>query len=390
MACYISTKQNRFYAALESSYGTVAAVTAADRFTGVSLKIQHEQERPKRRDKTGSRSYRGIAGALRARTKYEMSTYLYGREVGNMPPRFGALLEAGLGGTPRVQASGLAVGAIDGTRVSFGQAHGLQPGDAVTLAGEIRFVMTIPDAQSVLVNAPWTQGQTAGEMTGGAVTYGLAASVPGVSLYDCWSPGAAVQRVLRGTVVDETQFRVSGDFHELAFSGEAADVLDSASFETGAGGLTQFPQEPALEDLFEEPVPGHLGQAWIGGAPSRVYTLSQARITVKNHIELRGNDFGTLLPRCVVPGEREVLVDLELYSQDGGVFDELYQAARSRSPVPVMLQLGEQESQLCGVYVPNLIPVVPEFVDEESRQRWRLQGSIAVGTMEDEIYVAFG
>ncbi|HEY3439863.1 MAG TPA: hypothetical protein VGK29_03895 [Paludibaculum sp.] len=390
MACYISTKKNRFYAALESIYGTVAAVTAADRFTGKSLKIQNEQERPKRRDKTGTRTYRGIAGALRARTKYELKTYLYGREVGSAAPRFGALLEAGLGGAPRVQNSGLAVTSIAGLQVTFAQGHGLQAGDAVALAGEIRFVMAMPDAYSVLVNAPWTQGQTAGELTGGAVTYGLAASVPGVSLYDCWSPAAAVQRVLRGAVVDETQIRVSGDFHELTFSGEAADVLDSASFEAGVGGLTEFPQEPALEDLMEEPVPGHLGQAWIGGSPSRVYTLSQARVTVRNHIELRGNDFGTLLPRCIVPGDREVLLDLELYSQDGGVFDELYQAARSRTPVPVMLQLGEQESQLCGVYIPNLIPAVPEFVDEETRLRWRLQGSIAVGTVEDEVYVAFG
>ena len=390
MACYISTKQNRFYAALESSYGTVAAVTAANRFTGMSLKIQHEQERPKRRDKTGSRSYRGIAGALRARTKYEMTTYLYGRAVGSAAPRFGALLQAGLGAAPRVQSGGLAVVSINGSRVAFASGHSLQPGDAVALAGEIRFVMTIPDALSVVVNAPWTQGQTAGELTGGAVTYGLATTVPGVSLYDCWSPAAAVQRILRGAVVDETQFRVSGDFHELAFSGEAADVLDSASFETGVGGLTDFPGEPVLEDLMEEPVPGHLGQAWIGGAPSRVYTLSQARVTVRNHIELRGNDFGTLLPRCVVPGDREVLVDLELYCQDGGVFDELYQAARSRSPVPVMLQLGEQESQMCGVYIPNLIPVLPELMDNESRLRWRLQGSMAVGAMEDEIYVAFG
>jgi len=227
-------------------------------------------------------------------------------------------------------------------------------------------------------------------LTGGAITYGLDASVPGVSLYDCWSPAAAVQRVLRGAVVDETQIRVAGDFHELAFSGEAADVLDSASFESGQGGVTQFPDEPALEELIEDPVPGHLGQAWIGGSPSRVYTLSQARVSIRNHIELRGNDFGTLLPRCVVPGEREVGVDLELYSREGGMFDELYQAARSRSPVPLMLQLGEQEGQMCGVYIPNLVPVVPEFVDEESRLRWRLRGSIAVGTMEDEIYVAFG
>lgn len=390
MASYISTRQNRFYAALEGSYGTVATVTAADRFTGMALKVQHERERPKRRDKTGSRTNRGIAGTLRARTKYEMRTYLYGREAGNVAPRFGALLEGGMGGAPRVQNSGLAVALIDGARVVFVAAHGLQPGDAVALAGEIRFVMAMPDAQSVLVNAPWTQQQGAGEMTGGAVTYGLATSLAGVSLYDCWSPTAAVQRVLRGAVVDETQIRVSGDFHEMVFSGEAADVLDSASFESGVGGLTQFPVEPALEDLIEDPVPGHLGQAWIGGAPSRVFTLSQARVTVRNQVELRGNDFGTVLPRCVVPGEREVLVDLELYSQDGGLCDELYQAARSRSPITVMLQLGEQAGQLCGVYVPNLIPVVPEFVDEESRLRWRLQGSMAVGTMEDEIYVAFG
>lgn len=389
MACYISSRNNRYYAAVEDTYGTVAAVTAAQRFSGLWLNAQQEHERPRRRDKTGTRTYQGIAGELRKKTRFSLKTYLYNRDSGEAQPRYGALLEGALGGGPRTVAGGTAVAQANGVSLSFAQAHGLSFGDAISVGGDLRFVASVEDAQTVTLSAPLTSQAQAGDLTGATVTYSPAAQLKGVSLYDYWSPETAVQRVLRGAAVDLMEMKVNADFHEFTFEGQAADLVDNKSFTSGMGGLTAFPAEPALAELNEGPVPGHLGQAWIGTGPDQMHTLAEARVRIKNNIDFRSRDFGSLAPRCIVAGDREVTVDLELYSQDRTIFDEIYQAARQRSGIPLMIQMGETQGALCAVYLPSVVPAVPELLDGEERLRWRLKGSTALGTEEDEVHVSF-
>jgi hypothetical protein len=55
----------------------------------------------------------------------------------------------------------------------------------------------------------------------------------------------------------------------------------------------------------------------------------------------------------------------------------------------MMLQLGEQERQLCGIYAPAVIPEVPEFEDRETRLQWRFRNNRAQGTANDELIIAF-
>lgn len=389
MACYISSNDNRYYAALEPAYGTVAAVTAADRFPAVRLRAAQQTEIPRRADKTGTRTWQGTAGRLRRRTNFALDTYLVSRETAGQAPGYAPLIEAALGGSPRVSAP-VQVQSASGAVVTTATAHGLSEGMAVTFGGEIRMVMATPNAQTVVLAAPFTVQPGAGSVLGEALSFAPARQLKSVSLYDCWSPLGSVQRLLRGAAVDRMEVRVNGDYHEIGFDGLAADLLDSASFETGQGGLTQFPAEPAVGELNYAPVPGHLGQAWVGLGPSRFHTVTMAKITVENNLEARRREFGMLEPQCLVAGERTVGVEFELYSRDDVSFNELYQAARQRSPVSCFMQLGEVEGELCGVYVKSFVPEVPEFVDDENRLRWRFRSSRAQGTAEDEIYVAFG
>lgn len=388
MSCYISTRNSRYYAAREETFGQVAPVTAADRFTGLWLNVSQKWDEPRRRDKTGTRTYQGIAGRLRKRTSFELSTYLYAREDGSARPRFGALIEGAMGAEPRVHNGGLAVAQVQGTAVTFGSAHGLQPGDAITLGGELRVVTACPDGQTVWVSAPFS-GQ-AGQVTGGAVSYGLSLRLPSVSVYEYWTPEAAVQRILNGCVVDEMGVELNGDFHEFTFRGMAAGVIDDKTFEEQAGGLASFPAEPASGPLMEMPVPGHLGEAWLGAGPSALDTVVQARIRVRNHAELRWRDFGLTEPKCVAPGDREVTIDLEIYGNTSAVCEALYASASRREPMPIMVQMGEVPGGMCGIYIPGFVPAPPEFLDGEERLRWRLRGSVAQGTREDELYVVFG
>ncbi|MCU1263467.1 MAG: hypothetical protein JWO80_6352, partial [Bryobacterales bacterium] len=103
----------------------------------------------------------------------------------------------------------------------------------------------------------------------------------------------------------------------------------------------------------------------------------------------RTHEFGTSVPISISPGPRSVAMDLTVFERTDSATAELYQAARQRSPIAVMLQLGEATGQLCGIYMTSVIPEIPEFQDEERRLQWRFQKSRAQGTVNDEIAVAF-
>ena len=58
-------------------------------------------------------------------------------------------------------------------------------------------------------------------------------------------------------------------FRSSKFGGMAQDILDSASFQMRQGGWTAFPAEPALSSFNYSPVPGNLGQVWLGVSPTQ-------------------------------------------------------------------------------------------------------------------------
>jgi hypothetical protein len=109
-----------------------------------------------------------------------------------------------------------------------------------------------------------------------------------------------------------------------------------------------------------------------------------------NGVSLRALEFGSDSAHCIGAGQRSVKLNFSVFAQDDAESSELYQAARQRSPMEVMLQLGEQTGQLFGAYLPGVVPEVPEFAENEARLEWRFDGSRAQGVVDDELYVAFG
>jgi hypothetical protein len=186
------------------------------------------------------------------------------------------------------------------------------------------------------------------------------------------------------------KIRVNGDFQEFDFSGPARDVVDSASFVSGEGGLTQFPTEPLAANFDYTIVPGHLGEVWMGVTPTQFMTITAAELTLENNVELRVKEFGSDFARCIAASGRAVTLDFSLFELADDQTAGLYQAARQRSPISVMLQLGEAAGQLCGAYMPAMVPSIPEFDDSETRLQWKFQNDRAQGTVNDELYIAFG
>lgn len=389
MACYISSNDNRFYVAAESSFGAVAAVTAENRIPAIRLAARQRIERAERKDKSGGRTFVGIPSGVRRGTTFELATYMTSWVNPPTEPAYGALFGAALGGAAAVFGGGMVAGAVDKT-LEFAAPHGLTPGQAVTSNGELRFVEALVNAQTVQLNAPFTVVPGVGAPVGVTVTYAPATRLTSVSLYDSWSPAEAVQRIVAGAAIDRMRIKVNGDYHEFEFSGGAADLIDNSSFADGQGALTAFPVEPGVEGLNYAIVPGHLGQAWIGVDPNRMYTLTSAELTLDNDLDLRSREFGSAVPRCIVGGRRKVTLDFSMFCNEAASMIALYQASRQRSPMGVMFQLGEQEGQLFGVYLKSVVPEVPEFDDGETRLQWRFSNCRAQGTFNDELFVAFG
>jgi hypothetical protein len=387
---YISSNANRLYAATEVSYGAVPSIVARNRFPAVKLSSKQTLETTERRDKTGTRTFAGLPAGGRRRTTFELKTYMSSWTDHSAGPGYGPMFEASLGSAPIFFSGGTAASGCTSETIHFAASHGLSAGQAIVFRGEIRFAAAIINGTTVRLNAPLSTVPTSGASIGGSITYFPSTNMRSVTLYDYWSPASAVQRMLCGVGVDQMTISVNGDYHEFQFKGIAQDLIDSTSFATGMGQLSDFPSEPAMAGFDYSIVPGNMGQAWLGNTPDRFFTITAASIVVDNNLDVRSREFGSLLARCLAPGARSVTIDFDLFEQDDDATKSLYQAGKQQSPISVMLQLGQQDNQLFGAYLKSVVPDPPEFDDSETRLQWQFRGARAQGTVDDEIVVAFG
>jgi len=390
MSCYISSNNERVYVALETTYGIIPAITSANRIPLLKFTAKQAPEQSKRKDKTGTRTFPGLPNQIRMNTNLGVNTLMTEWTDQTVQPSYGPLFQAAMGGTP-IFFNGGTVAAVTGTTgIQFATPHGLSVGQAITFSNEMRFVAAIQDQYTVFVNAPFTNIPTAGAAIGTTVTYVLAEDLGSVSVFDYWDPSNAVQRIVEGGAINTMKIKVNGDYQEFDFAGPARDLVDSASFQAGQGGLSSFPAEPALATFDYTIVPGHLGEAWMGTTPNEFMTITAAELTLDNAVDLRVKEFGSDYAQCIAAGVRSVTLNFELFEMADAQTAGLYQAARARSPIGVMFQLGEQTTQLFGAYMPQMVPQVPEYDDSETRLQWKFANDRAQGTAENELYVAFG
>jgi hypothetical protein len=390
MSCYISSNNNRFYVAAEQSYGQAAAVSARNRIPAVRLDVRQNIQRPRRVDKTGSRTYLGTPRGTRKETSFELTTLLTDWDGVHEPPSYGPLFEAALGRPAVVFSGGTVASAGAPNRITFSAPHGLIPDQAITFGGEIRFAQSVVDDFTIVLNAPFTQLPAPGSSIGPTATYLPATALPSITVYDYWDPPEAVQRVITGCAVNRLRLRINGDFHQFGFDGPAADMIDTATFQPGFGALMSFPQEPIDDGWNHTVVPGNLGQAWLGSANSHAVSLLHAELTLLNNIQLRSHEYGFSTPRCFGAGMRRISLDFTVLSSPETTVTDLWQCARFRAPISVMFQLGDQPRQMCGVYMKAVIPEVPIYNDDESQLRWEFRDCDVQGLFDDEISIAFG
>ncbi len=387
MANYILSDANRFYVAKESVYGIPAPVGVSNRFAAFTFDCHQTAEIAKRRDKTGSRTYLGNGSFGIRRSSFDLTAHLTSWD-GSTQPSYGPLVESAMGASPEV-VQGLVVALVTGNQIGTQSPHGLAAGAAISNGAEIRFVSAVLDPLTFTINASFSAGPGIGTTLTATLVYRFAKQLPSVSVYDYWDPVWAVSRLVTGGCVNKFQIAVKSDMHELRFSGPAADVLDSASGAFGMSGLTQFPLEPSTTEFDYSIVDGQLGQVWLGSPLNQVFALSEASIEINNNVLLRDQDFGSSYPTAVVPGTREVVSSFSFFAQPDTAAQSLYAAAKRKTPIAALLQLGQQEGRMMAIYLPNVVSELPIFDDSEPFLLWEFKNNLGQGVSNDEAFLAF-
>ncbi len=387
MATFISSNNNRFYAAIEPVFGQVPAATPANRFSALELRVHQQFQHSPRRDKTGTRTYLGSSAPARRATAFNVTTYLSSWNP-SQAPGYGPLLQSACGGDPSLCGVMTVAAMTDPLHVVTAVPHGLLPGNGISQGSEVRFVSGVLDQTTLLLNAPFSTHLNAGGQLTPCLSYSLGNSLPSVSLFDYWDPLSAVDRIVTGATVDTLTISLNGSFHEMSFSGLAADLLDSESFVAPYGGLQGFPSEPPVGPFDRSIVPGNLGEAWLGLTAQRLFTLTAASIQIKNNLTPRNVEFGSAYPLSIPAGPRDVSISFSLFADDSSMVKDLYLAAKQRTPISAMFQLGQQQGQMMGIYLPSFVPEIPIYDDHDTRLIWEFKSNLAQGTNNDEVVVA--
>jgi hypothetical protein len=112
-------------------------------------------------------------------------------------------------------------------------------------------------------------------------------------------------------------------------------------------------------------------------------------VEINNNIDVRNQEFGFSYPQAIAPGPRQVASNFTIFAQDDTQTKALYAAAKQRGLLSAMLQLGQQQGELMGIYMPLVTPEIPNFDDSETRLQWQFRNNLAQGTTDDEIFIAF-
>src|SRR5579884_4105469 len=119
MGCYVSSNNERAYAGLESAYGQVPAVTAANRIPLVKLGAKQVPVTTGRRDKTGSRTFAGLPNTIRRTTTFQLNTLMTEWVNQAAAPSQGPLFQSALGASPVLFAGGTVAAVTGQTQIQF-------------------------------------------------------------------------------------------------------------------------------------------------------------------------------------------------------------------------------------------------------------------------------
>lgn len=387
MGCYINATNERLYAAVESEFGAASGLSASDRLSFRSLKVEENTVRSARRDKTGSRTRFAPHPEVRTENRFELSAYFSGRSQSSPTDAMTNLVWSAFGGESRSAATLTVSGtALNPPSITFSAPHGLIAGQGLRLGEQLRFVKSVTNNTTVILSSAFEGNLQAGSTLGSCVTIFPGEKPKSLTLGDYWTPPGVLDRILAGCVIDEMEITLNSDFHGARFRGIAREVASAAEFRAGHTGLAEFPSEPSVAPQSFILVPGHIGRIHLGGVE---FYLLQLSLRLRNQVDASVREFGLDVAPCYSAGLREISIQFQLYASTKDSVTALHALARRREETDLSIQLGNREGQLVGIRVPRFVPEIPELTDAESRVVMSYPSSLAYGVADDEISIAF-
>lgn len=248
----------------------------------------------------------------------------------------------------------------------------------------------IPDCDPLLQGV---FGQTPTIVGGTSVTYSLVDSIKSLALWSFRSPSTIDQRVCSGSVVKEMTIEGGPDVAMLKFTGEGKWTLSSNQFafaDTGQkSGLTSFPTEPGSPVTNGGMVIGFTGAIIVDG-----HTLATLRTCTMraqtNNVTVK-DTFGTFYPDSAEGDERNFMVDMSIYEDDTGTFQDLIQVSQDKTPITVSMTLGTVTGSMMTAIMSNVQLATPSR-EEQRRYIANWSGSVAHASsvsVRDEMTMAF-
>ena len=266
MGCYVSSNNERVYVALESAYGEVPAITAANRIPLLNLGAKQVPVVTGRKDKTGSRTFVGLPNTIRRTTSFTLNTLMTEWVDQTRGADRGAAVSSGAG-SDAGSVYGRDGGKRDGpdARSNSRRPHGLTPGRRLLRATDIRFVAAVANSTTVFINAPFTITPTAGAAIGATMTYnagGGSAEREHFRLLGSERGGAAnCERRGDGQADDQGERRFSG----VRFFGAVAGFAGQRQLHQRAGRADGISGRAGADGLRLHDHPGESGAGVDGG-----------------------------------------------------------------------------------------------------------------------------
>lgn len=329
MSNYALLTNERLYSVVESTFGTVPAITGANacRFTRFAPDPIADINR--RNDKTGSRSEVEFIKGRRHGT-WEVVMDLAGSGTAGTVPDCDPFFQT-----------------------CFGQAPTVSPGTSVAYA--------ISDAFKTISIFAYKNNPTT---------------------LNHWICVGALGRTLR--------IGFGGNTAVLTVSGTciwplSSDYFSSAST-TEKGGLGTFPAEPGTQTYNGVPIVGFTGTATWGG--NVIAEIQDGTFILDTATEQPLNQFGSYYAVGNIGGRRAVSVDFRAFDGDSTGIQNLRNKAMSQTPITVNMVMGTVAGNILTVAIPNLMLSSPRSGESDLRFDLSFNASRAYAsafTAKDEI-----
>lgn len=223
-------------------------------------------------------------------------------------------------------------------------------------------------------------GQAGTASAGVSVTYTLANSIPGLTLWNFRDPAGSNiwNECLWGGVVNSFEIAAGAESEAtIRIGGDGAYVVNKPNFAAlttpSKGGLTSFPTEPTAVYL-GTPAVAFVGSITINGVSTFLLESFKVRGALNRQIR---SPFGSYYPSVEAAGIREFTADIAIYEENTSAQAALRHLVFTKGVFDATLVIGEDPGNIWTIALKNLIAPSSERQDGGLESIINLNGCVA-------------